>query len=351
MNKLQEVILISLCCVLIYGCKKDDNPVHPPVQPTNHAPLAASNPSPSDSAKEVSVPALLSWTCSDPDAGDILKYDLYIGVLNSADSLIDTNLTSTTYSLSGLQNYHSYCWKIIAKDDKGLTTVSPVWRFITKAIPPTQGLMAYYPFNGNANDASGNGNNGTVNGATLTTDRFGRTGHAYLFNGSSNNINCGNPQNNSLDLGTNATLSAWVNFNSVGNGYQVLIGKDIGPGNCIDKWIMWYNAYSNNYVTSFTINWTGCSQGWLGSNVWTPITGQWYHIAIAKSGNQYTFFLNGNQNGYTTTTVAVPDVNADLTLGMADGGNFLNGSLDDVRIYNYALSTAEIQQLYHEGGW
>ena len=73
MNKLQEVILISLCCVLIYGCKKDDNPVHPPVQPTNHAPLAASNPSPSDSAKEVSVPALLSWTCSDPDAGDILK--------------------------------------------------------------------------------------------------------------------------------------------------------------------------------------------------------------------------------------------------------------------------------------
>ena len=45
------------------------------------------------------------------------------------------------------------------------------------------GLVAYYPFNGNANDESGNGNNGTVNGATLTTDRFGNTNKAYSFNG------------------------------------------------------------------------------------------------------------------------------------------------------------------------
>ena len=50
---------------------------------------------------------------------------------------------------------------------------------------PTNGLVAYYPFNGNANDASGNGNNGTVNGATLTTDRFGDVGKAYSFNDSS----------------------------------------------------------------------------------------------------------------------------------------------------------------------
>lgn len=49
----------------------------------------------------------------------------------------------------------------------------------------TNGLTAYYPFNGNANDASGNGNNGTVNGATLTADRFGNANSAYRFNGAS----------------------------------------------------------------------------------------------------------------------------------------------------------------------
>jgi hypothetical protein len=54
---------------------------------------------------------------------------------------------------------------------------------------PTNGLVAYYPFNGNANDASGNGNNGVVNGATLTTDRFGDVGKAYSFDGNSNYYN------------------------------------------------------------------------------------------------------------------------------------------------------------------
>ena len=50
-----------------------------------------------------------------------------------------------------------------------------------KSQPPSQGLVAYYPFNGNANDESGNGNNGVVHGATLTTDRFGNANAAYDF--------------------------------------------------------------------------------------------------------------------------------------------------------------------------
>jgi len=53
---------------------------------------------------------------------------------------------------------------------------------------PTTGLISYWPFNGNANDVSGNNHNGTVNGATLTTDRFGNTNKAYSFNGTNNNI-------------------------------------------------------------------------------------------------------------------------------------------------------------------
>ncbi len=52
----------------------------------------------------------------------------------------------------------------------------------------TNGLVLYYPFDGNANDASGNGNNGTVEGATLTTDRFGNPNSAYYFNGVNNDI-------------------------------------------------------------------------------------------------------------------------------------------------------------------
>ena len=74
----------------------------------------------------------------------------------------------------------------------------------------TTGLVAYYPFNGNANDASGNSNNGTVKGAQLTTDRNGKANSAYHFNGVSDHITL-NPSA-TLSLGANGfTLSAWVN--------------------------------------------------------------------------------------------------------------------------------------------
>ena len=60
---------------------------------------------------------------------------------------------------------------------------------------PTNGLVGYWPFNGNANDESGNGNNGTVNGATLTTDRFGVISKAYSFDGVDDQIDIQNSNN------------------------------------------------------------------------------------------------------------------------------------------------------------
>jgi len=76
-----------------------------------------------------------------------------------------------------------------------------------KANFPTNGLLAWYPFNGNANDESGNGKNGTVNGATLTTDRLGNTNSAYSFNGTTDYIltNCYGPTEKS-----GRTVSFWA---------------------------------------------------------------------------------------------------------------------------------------------
>jgi hypothetical protein len=74
---------------------------------------------------------------------------------------------------------------------------------------PSNGLVGYWPFNSNANDESGNGNNGTVNGATLTTDRFGNSGNSYDYNGINSFIRI--PSSDNLKLSNSFTLSFWIN--------------------------------------------------------------------------------------------------------------------------------------------
>ena len=87
----------------------------------------------------------------------------------------------------------------------------------------TNGLVAYYPFNGNANDESGNGNDGTIVGATATADRFGVVTKAYRFNGTSDYIQVGDkPQ---LRMTTALTISTWINPNKA-TDVQMIVNKE-----------------------------------------------------------------------------------------------------------------------------
>ena len=102
---------------------------------------------------------------------------------------------------------------------KTLTTLAIALTMNAFAQIPTTGMVGYWPFTGNASDLSGNNNNGTVNGATLSTDRFGNPNSAYSFNGTSNNINLNMPLPNVF------SVSMWVYVNSfktylvAGNNY------------------------------------------------------------------------------------------------------------------------------------
>src|SRR5205823_407204 len=83
----------------------------------------------------------------------------------------------------------------------------------------TNGLVAYYPFNGNANDASGNGNNGLVSGAVLTTDRFGQTNRAYSFDGVNNRIVANDAPQLVFGLQTSLGVFAWIKFSGDVSGF------------------------------------------------------------------------------------------------------------------------------------
>ena len=223
---------------------------------------------------------------------------------------------------------------------------------------PTDGLVGYWPFDGNANDASGNGINGTNIGATLTADRFGNSNSAYSFDGDDwievfyNQI---------LNFGINSfTLSCWSTKEG-GNTFQHLITK-----NYITQWGDPDNKF--NFVLRYEFGGLGLSSGGLYNTTGVEDNGilttspqnnlnDWNHfVGVFDTTNQIMqIYMNGN-------IIALGEINSSLqnydsignmyfgvehpTVSMPSGPQFLTGKLDDIGIWNRALTQEEITTLY-----
>jgi formylglycine-generating enzyme required for sulfatase activity len=97
----------------------------------NNAPAVPSTPVPTDSGICLTVSPTLNWVCSDPDSGDTVKYDVYLGTTNPPTNAIFTNQNSMTANCGTLSYATTYYWKIVAKDNHGDSTVGAVWKFTT----------------------------------------------------------------------------------------------------------------------------------------------------------------------------------------------------------------------------
>jgi hypothetical protein len=195
----------------------------------------------------------------------------------------------------------------------------------------TNGLVAYYPFSGNANDASGNGLNGTVSNATLTTDRFGHASSAYSFNGSSSFISINSSP--LLELTTNLTISFWMKSTSVGG---IILCKGNAEGS-YSIGATASNAIGFNQQNSVTMV---LSQSDAASNTWIQ-------VVCTLNGTNATIYFNGQLNQVGTGVTLGTGTGA-LTIGKINSGlpSFYGGLLDDIRIYNRPLSANEVAQLY-----
>ncbi len=218
-----------------------------------------------------------------------------------------------------------------------------------------QGLVGYWPFCGNANDESGNGNDGVVNGATLTEDRFGNANAAYGFDGVSNYIEI--QDNDNLDLTNQFSISAWVEIPdySLNPGYSqrtilgkprpnggtgfslfALIGNDCSCPNILQYGAGWNNDIVNEFIASAD----------------TMPLASWTHIVFTNDGYTAKLFKNGVE--VATTDFDLSLLNSDQSLYIGKEFDFSNssdnrwykGHLDDIGIWNRALTPEEVQELY-----
>ncbi len=205
------------------------------------------------------------------------------------------------------------------------------------------GLVAYYPFNGNAADESGKGNNGRVNGATLTPDRTGKANSAYYFDGISNFISI--PDSKILQITDQITMSVWIKTD-YSKQYAGIINKInpvepcVGYGICND---------SQNKLCG-KIYWDH-AQG-IGSVIFSSakITdNNWHFIAFTYDGAIAKLYLDKELVATQTYTGGIQTNTEPLLIGWDQntylGDRYYQGIIDDVRLYNRALTDAEINKL------
>ncbi len=213
------------------------------------------------------------------------------------------------------------------------------------------GMVAYYPFVGNANDLSGYGNDGTVYGPTLTEDMFGNPKSSYLFDGTDDYIFIAN--SSSLTPEDEITVSAWVylNLNSDKGAPETnnIVVKDDFDSNKRD-YILHVGYWENNgiyNVPEFAVFNSSAETGTVkGGSIGL---GEWHNIVGTYNGTSIDLYIDGSIAGSEAFTGALNNTDTPLYIGHTnhDAHNrYFDGKIGDIRIYERALSGFEIEELY-----
>lgn len=211
-----------------------------------------------------------------------------------------------------------------------------------------EGLIAYYPFSGNANDESGHGNNGTVKGAILTSDRFGNSNSAYYFDGIDDFIRIKHTSDFDFSGSKQISFGAWVNFEGPDEGsiigattsrshfaYAIAIYPDYSFGGSLHAFGGWFDSRISEVIDLY----------------------EWNHLFFTADDNSIKNYLNGIMiKEDNLSNVLWKNSSAyDSYIGVWEGDygfqTFFKGKIDDIAIYNRLLSDDEVKDLYHSGGW
>ena len=260
-----------------------------------------------------------------------MNYNNYLEIAQ-----VGANITSFTDHISEV-GYYSYRVRTV-KDSIYSSYSNEVSKEITTIIP-TDGLIAYYPFNGNANDESGNGNDGTVYGAILTEDRFGNTNSAYSFDGIDDYIFIEYNELFNISPEKSFTICVWVNNLSTNNWWKALIVKSKSNG-------FWdYGLYlspDNKFMGGLDNRHEVYST--------TKANANWKFAVLTYKNGNWKLYINSILEAYKNNGNLIKQSDGGISFGKKGERNadYFKGFLDDIRIYNRVLSEEEIKIIYHE---
>ncbi|MBU0528272.1 T9SS type A sorting domain-containing protein [bacterium] len=282
---------------------------------------------------QLSSNIIINCIASDTD-GDMLNYDWSAIFGSISGTGTDAAITWKAPDFAG--NYYITCQ---VTDDRGGTALDSIGVSVRDTtIKQTGDLVAFYPFNGNANDESNNNNNGTISGATLVDDRWGNKS-AYTFDGINDNIRISNSE--SLNFQNAVTINFWIRVDEFFNRESY----PLSHGNWENRWKV--------SITDKHIRWTVKNAMDVVKDLDSEtelVLNKLYNITVLYDGiSDYEIYVDGELDAFTSFSGLIKKTDEiDLMIGQVLPENTqynFKGFLDDIRIYNYAISYSDIQAL------
>jgi len=227
-------------------------------------------------------------------------------------------------------------------------------------ISPPAGLVSWWPGDGNYNDIVGSNNLTPQGSITFGT---GEVRQAFLLDGITAAADAGNAPSLQLSSG-DFTVDTWVEFNVLSHPPGFNIGAPAGDMSIVDKmfarngivnsdgWRLIKQDDNHFWFCLGGINFNGCvaSSAYTVRSSTSVTTGTWYHVAAVKSSNGIAIYVNGNLEDSKPLPTFTDTNSTDLLIGANTAeGSHLNGLIDEVQIFNRALSGSEIQAIYNAG--